>query len=320
MAISDLRGGELVSGEFIVREKSLQDFRSKPGRYLTLMLADETGQIEGRAWENAETLAKECAVGEVVYLQGQAEEYKGRVQLKIVKLEARPGAAVSKYLPTLEEARIRELAGKFKQLVGTVQDRHLRALLDKLFGDAATWEKFCAATAARSLHSAYVGGLLEHTVHVATLCEAVCSLYSEINRDLLISAALLHDIGKMDAIELRGVVFEYTEPGKLIGEPVLGERRLSAVIGELPGFPRRHHLMLSHLLLSHHGEYQFGAPVLPSCLEAFVLHHVDNLEAKTNGVLNIMKRATDPEKVWSEFSRSLERSIYLPRLEPGEEA
>ncbi|NIM04295.1 MAG: HD domain-containing protein [Armatimonadetes bacterium] len=152
-------------------------------------------------------------------------------------------------------------------------------------------------------------------MNVSVLCDAVCSLFPQINRDLLVTAALLHDIGKLDAYEVRGAVFEQTEAGKLIGEPVLSERRLSAAIVEIPGFPPKYHLLLSHLVLSHHGEFEFGAPILPSSLEALVLHHVDNLEAKTNGVLSIMKKEEDPERVWSEYSRLLERSIYLPRLE-----
>jgi len=318
MALRDLRGGELVSGEFVVREKSLQDFRGKPGRYLCLLLADESGTMEARAWDNAETIAAKCTVGEVVFVQGSAAEYKGKVQLKIVSVEPRPSASLAKFIPALGKERVEELSAKFKQFISSIRDKHLRSVLEAVFGDPAAWERFSSCTAAQSLHSAHLGGLLEHTVNVAVLCEAICPLYPQINRDLLLAAALLHDIGKMDTFELRGAAFEYTEEGNLLSEPVLGERRISAAIRELKDFPPKYQMLLSHLILSHHGQYEFHAPVLPMTLEAVVLHHVDNLEAKTNQVISIMSKEQDPEKVWSEYVRTMERHIYLPRLQ-GEE-
>ncbi len=316
MGLRDLRAGQLVSGEFVVQRKSLREFSSKHGRYLSLRLADEKGcDIEARMWDNAETAAAGFEVGDVVSIKGQAEEYKNQMQIKISSLTRSASSEVEKFIPALDEDQIGALAEKLKVLISSVEDGHLQELLEKILGDSKTWERFCSATAARSLHSAHIGGLLEHTVNVSVLCDAVCSLFPQINRDLLVTAALLHDIGKLDAYEVRGAVFEQTEAGKLIGEPVLSERRLSAAIVEIPGFPPKYHLLLSHLVLSHHGEFEFGAPILPSSLEALVLHHVDNLEAKTNGVLSIMKKEEDPERVWSEYSRLLERSIYLPRLE-----
>jgi len=320
MGERDWQVGEKITGEFLVREKDLREFRNKPGRYLSLLLGDESGEVEARVWEEAEALAGRFEVGEVVFIRGQVEEFGGRLQVKVTSLERAPTAALEKFIPSLSREQIDAFARKLKDFISSVGERHLRALLKKIFDEPQTWENFCRATAARSLHSAYVGGLLEHSVNVVLLCEAMCALYSQINRDLLITAALLHDIGKIDTFELRGAVFDYTEEGKLIGEPVLGERRLSAAIAELPEFPSEYGVLLSHLLLSHHGQREFGAPILPMSLEAVVLHHVDNLEAKTNLVVSIMRKEKDPAKVWSEYNRTLERSIYLPRLEVEEEA
>jgi 3'-5' exoribonuclease len=310
-----------MSGEFAVRGKNLRPFRNKPGRYLTLHLADEVGrEITARMWENAEKAAEGFNVGDVVSIRGQVEEYEQRLQIKITSLERCASDRMEKFIPSLDEETLRQLAGRFKELASSVKDRHLRSLLEKVFEDEETWKCFSTATAARSLHSAHVGGLLEHTVRVATLCESVCALYPEINRDLLLTAALIHDIGKLDSYRLQGAAFEQTEPSKLLGEPVLSERRLTAAVRELPDFPPDCHMLLSHLVLSHHGQPEFGAPVRPSCLEALVLHHVDNLEAKTNGAISVMKRETDPEKVWSEFTRLVDGSIYLPRLQTEEES
>jgi len=320
MGVRDLQAGNLIQTELVVKEKSLRDFKNKPGRYLCLTLADESGQIEARAWENAEELAEGFDIGDIVFVQGLAESFKDKIQLKISSIVKRPTADVSKFIPTLKEEQIDELGAKLKAFIAAVNDQHLRALLETIFGDAEIWQQFSHATAARSLHSAYIGGLLEHTVHVVTLCESVCVLFPEVNHDLLITAAMLHDMGKLDLIELRGASFEYTDEGKLMGEPVLSERRMSAAAKQVKGFPHHYLVLLSHLILSHHGEFEYGAPIKPMTLEAFILHHVDNLEAKTNGVISIMKKEKDPTKAWSEFSRTLDRYIYLIRPEDTENA
>jgi 3'-5' exoribonuclease len=316
MTINDLRAGEPVDGEFLVKEKSLREFKNKPGRYLSLTLADETGKtIEARLWDKAESLAAGFEAGEIVLARGQVEAFQDKLQIKLTAVIKSPKGGVERFIPALPASRIEELAAEFKQRITTIKDPHLRALLEKIFGDKATWEKFCQATAARRLHSAYVGGLLEHTMNVATLCEAVCPLYPEINRDLLIAAALLHDIGKLDSYEARGAIFEYTDAFGLIGEPVLGEKRLSEAVAGMPNFPANYHLLLSHLILSHHGVLEFGAPVVPASLEAMILHHVDDLEAKTNAVISIMHKEQAEGKVWSEHDRALARRIFLTRLE-----
>lgn len=320
MPIADMKANEMVEEEFIVREKSLREFRSGQGRYLSLVLGDPAGQtIEARAWDRADELEGECQPGDIVLIQGQASEYKGQMQLKITSLIKRTDPDLSRFVNSLPSQQISDLAERLKGIIDSVQDRHLRALLSEIFDDKDTWQRFCTSTAAKSLHSAYLGGLLEHTVNVVSLAESLCTLYPDINRDLLVSGAILHDIGKIDTFELRGALFEYTEEGKLIGEPVLGERRLLAAMNRIDGFPLRHRNILSHMILSHHGEYQFGAPILPSCLEAFALHLVDNLEAKVNTVHGLMTKETDPEKAWSEYHRTLQRSFYLLRLDEEEQ-
>lgn len=318
MGLRQLQEGELISGEFVVKEKSLQEFRNKSGRYLSLVLADTDREIEARMWDNAESIAPKFRVGEVVFVKAKAEKYREKMQLIISSLEERPDSAAERFVPALEAAEVNRYAEEFKCFVTSVKDDYLRGLLEKIFGDKEVWQRFCCSTAAQKLHSAYTGGLLEHTVKVARLCEEVSKMYEEIHRDLLLTAALLHDIGKLDTFELRGGTFEYTDEGHLVGEPVLGERRITTAIKEIADFPKEYHLLLSHLLLSHHGEFEFGAPVLPSTLEAFVLHLVDNLEAKANGIISLMKKETEADKVWSEFSRALKRQIYLRRVSGAE--
>jgi len=316
MGINELRAGEPVDGEFVVREKSLREFKNKSGRYLSLVLADETGKpIDAKLWDNAESLAAGFEVGDIVLARGQAEAFQDKLQIKLSAVIKSPTGRAERFLPSLKESRIEELAAEFKRYLTTIKDAQFRALLDKIFGDKSTWEQFRRATAARSIHGAYVGGLLEHTVNVVTLCEAVCPLYPEIHRDLLITAALLHDIGKLDSYETRGAVFEHTDAFRLIGEPVLGEKRLSEAIAGLLNFPANYHLLLSHLILSHHGVLEFGAPVVPASLEAMVLHHVDNLDAKTNTVASIIRKERMEGKVWSERDWILARQIFLTRLE-----
>jgi 3'-5' exoribonuclease len=316
MALGELKSGQLIEEDLVVREKSLRDLKNGAGSYLSLQLCDDAGQIiEARAWDSAEKLSAQCDIGDIVTIKAQVNEYKGQQQLKVISLSRRSAADPSRFVPSLPAEKIAAYGEKLQALIASVNNRHLQAILKQVFCDPVTWEAFCKSAAARSLHSAYVGGLLEHTVNVAVLCQTICEIYPQINRDLLTTAAILHDIGKMDALELHGAIIDYTEEGKLLGEPVLGERRVLAAAQAIKDFPARYRNMLSHLLLSHHGQYEFGAPVLPSNLEAIALHLVDNLEAKTNMVVTVMGKEKDPQKAWSEFQRALDRSIYLLRLD-----
>ncbi|MDD3539553.1 MAG: CRISPR-associated endonuclease Cas3'', partial [Atribacterota bacterium] len=164
--------------------------------------------------------------------------------------------------------------------------------------------------AAKKLHQAYKGGLAEHTVNVTQLCEVICHIYPQVNRDFLISAALLHDIGKVEEYKLDGVI-EHTDKGKLIGHIIIGTEMINEKIKQIKDFPEDLAVMFKHAILSHHGKFEFGSPKLPSILPAIALFYADDTDAKMNGLICLKEQNKNIDKKWSEWVWWLERSIYL---------
>jgi 3'-5' exoribonuclease len=180
-------------------------------------------------------------------------------------------------------------------------------------------EKFKKAPAAKKLHQAYIGGLAEHTINVANICEAICKIHPQVNRDFLISVALLHDIGKIEEYQLNGTI-EYTDKGKLIGHIVIGTEMIQERIKQMIDFPDDLAIMIKHTILSHHGKFEFGSPKLPSILPAVALFYADDTDAKINGLINLKDQNKNIDRKWSEWVWWLERPIYLAEQNIMEES
>lgn len=317
--VSDLVANAKVSSPFVVKEKTLASFRNKPGKYLSLTLGDRTGDIKGRVWDNAEQVAAQFEVGDVVAVLGRVDEYQGQLQLVVERIAPAEGDSYDPAELTVRAARSEaELLAELDEKISQVEDTDLRALLQSIFGEAGFRARFAASHGARSLHHSYLGGLLEHTLHVVDILWAVAALYPEMDRDLLTAGGLLHDIGKTE--ELEGVLTShYTDLGRFVGHTVLTDRMVTAKMGELEGFPPHKANLLTHMLLSHHGEKEWGAPVLPSTMEACALHYADNLDARVQGFKQVIAQE-GAAGGWSEYHRSYQRAIYLgPPPEPGSE-
>jgi 3'-5' exoribonuclease len=213
----------------------------------------------------------------------------------------------------------RELREKLMQIVAEVQDPWLRALLDDFMGDEEFVARYSTCYGARGIHHAFVGGLLEHTLNVVQIALAAHALHPELNRDLLITGGLLHDIGKTDELDA-SLSPEYTDAGKFIGHTVITDRMVRDRIARIEGFPAHLAQLLSHMILSHHGERDYGAPVVPSTLEACALHHADVLDARIQGFKDVINnaRAQNPAAEWSEYVNTYQRRIYLGPAEPAE--
>ncbi|HEJ83934.1 MAG TPA: HD domain-containing protein, partial [Desulfobacteraceae bacterium] len=189
---------------------------------------------------------------------------------------------------------------------------HLQALLKAFLDDAAFLQAYCKAPAAKSMHHVYLGGLLEHSLAVADLADDICRRYPELDRDLLVAGALLHDIGKVD--ELRYVrTFDYTDEGKLLGHIVMGVEMIDEKLRGLESFPRPLALLLKHLLLSHHGQYEYGSPKRPKTMEAVVLNFIDDLDAKINGVRTHIEKEPDSDSAWTSYHRLYDRYFFKPQ-------
>ena len=309
--IKQIQDGQPVEGQFLVKEMGRGETKAgKP--YLMLTVMDATGEMAGRVWENAEQLMAECPVGAVVALSGKAESYKGVMQLKIDALKRLDPATVepADFLPTTP-GDIKAMARELTTIADGVENPFLRELLLAFVKDRKFMALFKAAPAAKAMHHAYVGGLLEHTLAVARLADQVCTLYPNLDRSLLLAGVLLHDIGKVKEFDTAKIPVDYSDTGRLVGHMLLGITMVEERISAINGFPPDLAARLKHLILSHHGSHEFGSPVLPMLIEAFVLHFLDNLDAKVAYFARLGNQVQGEGYQWSDYQRNLERFLYL---------
>jgi len=309
MRIAELSPNRQVEGRYLVLRKELRQ-GGRSGFFLDLTLCDSTGRVPAKVWENASAIAQRFQQGDVVEVTGTAETYREELQLRLenVRPLSPEEADPTDFLPRTEKDRD-ALERKLAEFVRSLQHPHLRELLLALFRDQDFRAKFRAAPAAKALHHSYVGGLLEHTVEVTELCEKVAELFPALDRDLLVAGAILHDIGKLEELSWQ-TAFDYTDPGQLIGHLVLGERMVRREADRIEGFPEGLKMILSHMILSHHGAYEYGSPKLPMTAEAIALHHAEDLDAKVNLFLGQIAAARDQGRSWTERHFLLQRALY----------
>lgn len=309
--IKNIRDGQHVEGLFLVKEMSRAETRTG-SPYLVLTVMDETGELGGRVWENADMLMPECPPGGIISLTGQAQAYRNILQLKINRIKAVPETEVdmSLFVPSTP-GDIDAMAAELEQLAKSVTDPDLQELVLAFLKDNQFFEKFCKAPAAKSMHHAYLGGLLEHTLAVSRLADMTTRLYPSIDRSLLIAGAILHDIGKVSEFSYALYPFDYSDQGRLVGHHVLGSDLVQEKINALKKFPEKLGTRLKHLILSHHGRHEFGSPALPMMREAFILNFLDDLDAKINYVDRLGKQALESGYQWTEYQRTLERFLFV---------
>ena len=310
--VAGLEDGRAVEGVFLVKELNRGETRAgKP--FLRLTLLDKSGEIGGPIWDDAEALAPICQPGLFVRISGQGENYRGALQLRInrVTAVAENEIDLADFMPS-GDFDPQQLEQELAALIAGIRNPHLNRLLTAIFQDDEQFrQQFTTAPAAKTMHHAYLGGLLEHTVAVTRLAAAVCQLYPAIDRDLLLAGALLHDLGKTEELTYAGYPFGYSDRGRLVGHLVIGAEAIREKAAAIPDFPPELVARLQHLVLSHHGRHEFGAPTLPMMQEAFILHFLDDLDAKVNYFARLSRRAEDPGYQWSEYQRNLERFLYL---------
>jgi len=309
--IREARPGERVTGFYLVQHKQLEPFRDRSkGEFLTLTLSDRTGQLLARVWESGPELAETFNEGDVIKVAGDVEEYLGRAQLIVNKLRRAEENEfdLADFLPATEK-NIDELWAIARTAIDHLRDPHLAALV-RYFYDDPQWRTLLSqAPAARRLHHAYLGGLLEHLVEVLLMCNTVVELYPEISADLLRTGALLHDLGKLREYTWAQAI-DYTDEGRLIGHIVISDELVARAIEQLPDFPPELGLRVRHMLISHHGRYEWGSPRRPQTLEAIALHHVENLSAQINRFREILAARREPGQAWTSYDRLLDRQLY----------
>lgn len=308
--IAALTPGSYVEGRYLVARKELRQ-GGRAGVYLDLTLMDTTGRAPAKVWENAAEIAARFQQGDVVDVSGRAETYRGELQLRLDSVRAVPAdeANPTDFLPRSKQD-LAALESRLAEVVKSLTCEPLRELLTGFFRDPEFRRDFLAAPGAKAMHHAYVGGLAEHTMEVVEICLCVAEVFPQLDRDLLITAAILHDIGKME--ELRwDTAFDYTDVGQLVGHLVLGERRVRLAMEAVEGFPEDLKLRLSHMLLSHHGTKEYGSPVEPMTAEAIALHHAEDLGAKVNLYLTNINAAREQGRRWTERHFRLNRALFV---------
>lgn len=312
--LQNIKQGDLVRSSFLVVEKNMA-FSQKGSPYLNLRLKDKTGEVDGKIWENAAELDQRFKRGDIVHVEGRAIHYKNALQITVSDIKAIPLEETNPadYLPSTQkdpEAMFHELMG----FVDKMKNKHLQELLRRFFENEETADLFKKAPAAKGFHHIYLGGLLEHTLSVTRLLEKTAEHYPELDSDLLIAGGILHDIGKIREFSFHQII-EYSDEGRLIGHIVMGVEMVDKKIAELDNFPAQLALELRHIILSHHGEFEFGSPKRPKTLEALVVHYIDDMDAKFNAFKTFMKEASDKDSDWTPYNRLLERYLYKKRAD-----
>lgn len=344
---------QTITTYFCLASISLRDRKGGGGQYLALTLSDKTGQLEARMWEDFANVMETCPEGCYVKVQGQISKYNGKFQITLTRMRAASESEIeaADFVPTTQY-EIPAMMAELRGYVEAFENPHLRALVFRFFDDPAIGAAFQEAPAAKRLHHAWLGGLLEHVLDLVRVCRAMAPFYPEVDPDLLVTGAILHDIGKVRELSWRSN-FSYTLEGQLVGHITIAQRMLAEAIsamdaearerarvtGEPPAlFPEPLRVLVEHMILAHHGKLEFGSPKLPMTPEAMLLSALDDLEAKFQtmrvefaAARDAVRRPDEP----TEWVRSMDRNLFdsrrfleaqtqatgspLPRAEPVDE-
>ncbi|HAD04784.1 MAG: HD family phosphohydrolase [Desulfuromonadales bacterium GWD2_61_12] len=307
--VEQIRERDWVDSPFLVRDKIMA--MAKNGKpYMTLKLIDRSGEVEARVWDRVDEYAERFERDDFIRVQAKASVYLGKMQLVVQELErlADSDVLLADYMPVSARNGV-EMAAEFEALVASLTDENLRALMQAFLADISIMERYRTAPAAKSMHHVFIGGLLEHSLAVAGLVDDISRRYPGVNRDLLLVGALLHDIGKVGELAYART-FDYTDEGKLIGHIVLGVEMVEEKIRTIPNFPRQLAMLVKHLLLSHHGQYEYGSPKRPKILEAVILNFLDDLDSKINGVQAHIERESVNDNPWTSYHRLYDRYFF----------
>jgi 3'-5' exoribonuclease len=301
-----------VTTYFAISSLSVRDNKTRGGQYLALTLSDKTGTMEARMWEDFASAVTNCTEGCYVKVHGQISKYQGKYQITLTKLRAAAASEIetADFVPTTK-FDINEMWNELRSYVDSFKNLELRRLVFAFLDDDAIGAAFREAPAAKVLHHAWIGGLLEHVLTLVRVCRATAPFYPEVDVDLLVTGAILHDIGKVRELSW-GTTFSYTLEGQMIGHISIAQGMLREKISALPGFPDRLRVLVEHMILSHHGKYEFGSPKLPMTPEAILLSALDDVEAKMQAMRNEFGRDTASGKSgaeMTEYVRSMERPL-----------
>lgn len=315
--VADIKIGDEIRAAFLLNRKSIRE-KKGGGYFLTVEFNDRTGALEGIAWDNVEQINRTFRNGDFVFVTGIVNEYNGHAQVVIQNIGRLTDREVdpADFLPTTEY----DIDEMYRELVGfgrAVKNPHLKNLYTSFFPDRPQTKddiefvtSFKRAPAAMKAHHARIGGLLEHTLTVLRIARTLSAVYPQADPDLLLVGAALHDIGKIREYTITNRL-STSDAGKLIGHVMIGYDMVQDRIKNIQEFPDELAALVLHMILSHHGEHQWGSTTTPKFLEALILHFLDNLDSKVEMILDTLRREADSPTGWSDYHHFLEREIYL---------
>jgi len=314
--IKDLQPGQQIQDTYMVTQPVLRN-TAKGDLYIAMFLSDKTGKVNSRMWQATQELYQSLPSEGFLAIRGKSELYQGNMQLVVndVQVIEPDQVRLMDYMPRTEN-NIGEMFDCAKAIVATIENQDLKRLTDAFFDDQELMKQFCIAPAAMQMHHNYLGGLLEHTLSMLNVAQALFPLYPKIQKDLVLAAILLHDIAKTQELSYK-IGFSYTDRGQLLGHIIQGTQMVTQKADDLKAdsTPIDAEILdsLLHIIVSHHGQYDYGSPKLPATPEAFMVNYIDNLDAKMNQTAALIEN--DPgNNNWTAYQRSLETKLYRNRV------
>ncbi len=306
---------ELTIGDeftlFLIVNKSETKLAKNGRPFLNLEFRDRSLTLPAKIWDNVESASQNFREGTIIKVAGIIEEFNGAPQIKIDKIRIAKeddNVTAEDFLPKSKRS-LDEMKNEFEDVINSIQNSFLRQLLNKVF-TGENFQKYFRTPAGKGWHHAYIHGLLEHTLEIIRICELMCQIHPQINRELLICGALLHDFGKTEELSYESS-FDYTDKGKLIGHIMIGALAVEQAALSIPDFPIELKEQLIHLVLSHQGKLEFASPVEPKTLEAIVLYQADELSAKTNAYKSAIEAEKNKNSRWTKFLPLANTSLYI---------
>ena len=307
--LNTLSKNDRIDHYLLIRRIELRSTRSGSD-FLSTELGDKTTTLNANVWEGFTEVAAKGKVGDVVKVSGTVEEYQGSLQIRVssIRLATTADEVKANYFLPQSKHNLQEMKDEFNKRIKNNSNKYLKNLLMQIFS-GERFELFCTAPAGKSWHHAYIHGLLEHTLEIIKICELMCEFHIELNKDLLVAGAMLHDLGKIEELSYNSA-FEYTDKGKLIGHIVIASNLVRDEIKKIPGFRVELEINLIHLILSHQGKLEHASPVVPKTAEAIALYQADELSAKVNAYKNVIESELKADSNWTRFIQLADTDLH----------
>ncbi|MHC4929658.1 MAG: 3'-5' exoribonuclease YhaM family protein [Planctomycetota bacterium] len=319
--IKDIQAGQQIQDTYMVTQPVLRN-TTKGDLYIAMFLSDKTGKVNSRMWQATQELYQALPSEGFVAIRGKSELYQGNMQLVVndIQVVEPDQVRLMDYMPRTEN-NIGEMFDQVKAILETIENKDLKLLTDAFLNDQELMKQFCIAPAAMMMHHNYLGGLLEHTLNMLNVAQVLFPLYPKIQKDLVLAAILLHDMAKTRELSYK-IGFSYTDRGQLLGHIIQGTQMITQKADDLraDGTPIDPEILdcLLHIIVSHHGQYDFGSPKLPATPEAFMVNYIDNLDAKMNQTMTLIENEPGDDN-WTAYQRSLETKLYRNRVLENEQ-